>query len=42
MFNLFNDDESKTHGIYTFEFGEDDILRSALVKFIVHKIKQLG
>lgn len=42
MFNLFNDDESKTHGIYTFEFDEEDILRSALVKFIVHKIKQLG
>jgi phosphate starvation-inducible protein PhoH len=42
MFNLFNDEESKTHGIYTFEFGEEDILRSALVKFIVHKIKQLG
>lgn len=42
IFNLFNDDESKTHGIYTFEFTEDDILRSALVKFIVQKIKNLG
>jgi phosphate starvation-inducible PhoH-like protein len=42
IFNLFNDDESKEHGIYTFEFTEDDILRSALVKFIVQKIKNLG
>jgi phosphate starvation-inducible PhoH-like protein len=42
IFNLFNDDESKQHGIYTFEFTEDDILRSALVKFIVQKIKNLG
>lgn len=42
IFNLFNDDESKEHGIYTFEFTEDDILRSALVKFIVKKIKNLS
>jgi phosphate starvation-inducible protein PhoH len=42
VFNLFNDDESRSQGIYTFEFTEDDILRSALVKFIVRKIKQLG
>jgi phosphate starvation-inducible PhoH-like protein len=42
IFNLFNDDESKLHGIYTFEFTDDDILRSALVKFIVQKIKNLG
>jgi phosphate starvation-inducible PhoH-like protein len=42
IFNLFNDDESKSHGIYTFEFTEDDILRSELVKFIVQKIKNLG
>ena len=42
VFNLFNDDESRSQGIYTFEFTEDDILRSALVKFIVRKIQQLG
>jgi phosphate starvation-inducible protein PhoH len=42
VFNLFNDEESKSQGIYTFEFTEDDILRSTLVKFIVRKIKQLG
>lgn len=42
IFNLFNDDDSKANGIYTFEFTEDDILRSALVKFIVQKIKSLS
>lgn len=42
IFNLFNDDESKTHGIYTFEFTEDDILRSEIVKFIAKKVKSLG
>ncbi len=42
IFNLFNDDESKEHGIYTFEFTEADILRSALVRFIVNKIKNLN
>lgn len=40
MFNTFNDDESKENGIYTFEFSEDDIVRSKLVKFIVKKIKK--
>jgi len=39
IFNLFNDDDSKLHGIYTFEFTEEDILRSELVKFIVTKLK---
>lgn len=42
IFNLFNDEESKEHGIYTFEFTEADILRSALVKFIVQKVKNLN
>lgn len=42
IFNLFNDDASKEQGIYTFEFTEDDILRSALVKFIVSKVKTLS
>jgi phosphate starvation-inducible PhoH-like protein len=41
IYNLFNDDESKKYGIYTFEFTEDDILRSAVVRFIVSKIKNL-
>ncbi len=42
IFNLFNTEDSRDHGIYTFEFTEDDILRSELVKHIVKKIKSLG
>ena len=39
--NLFNDESSKEQGIFTFEFDEDDIIRSKLVKFIVRRIKSL-
>lgn len=42
IYSLFSDDQSKEHGIYTFEFSEEDILRSALVKFIVSKVKILN
>jgi len=38
---LFADDESKNQGIYSFDFTEDDIIRSELVKFIVKRIKSL-
>jgi len=40
MMNQFDDTESKEHGIYTFRFEEDDIVRSGLVKFIIKKLKQ--
>ena len=39
--NLFTCEASKDQGIFTFEFTEDDIVRSELVKFIVRKIKSL-
>ena len=39
MMNHFNDEESRSNGIYTFEFTEEDIVRSALVKFIIGKMK---
>lgn len=38
FYNLFDDPESREQGIVTFEFEEEDILRSELVRFIVHKI----
>jgi len=40
--NIFNDEESKQNGIYSFEFSEEDIKRSDLVKFIVKKLKNLA
>jgi phosphate starvation-inducible PhoH-like protein len=39
MINLFSDLESFEHGIQTFEFTSDDILRSDFVKFIVKKLE---
>lgn len=39
IFNKFSDEESKAMGIYSFEFDEEDIVRSELVKFIVKKLK---
>ena len=38
--NIFSDQESKENGIHTFEFDENDIVRSELVKFIIKKIKK--
>jgi phosphate starvation-inducible PhoH-like protein len=40
MFELFSDDQSKSAGINTFEFDEEDIMRSDLVKFLVKKLKE--
>ena len=38
--NSFDDDESRENGIHTFKFDEDDIVRSALVRFIIKKLKR--
>lgn len=40
MVDLFSDDESKENGVYAFEFTEEDIVRSKLVKFLIKKIKK--
>lgn len=40
MMNAFNDEDSRQHGIYTFEFTEEDIVRDELVKFIVKKLRE--
>tara|TARA_Y100000310_G_scaffold340109_1_gene434813 strand:+ start:1086 stop:1877 length:792 start_codon:yes stop_codon:yes gene_type:complete len=36
---LFNDEESREHGIHIFNFDEDDIMRSEIIKFIIKKIQ---
>ena len=38
--SIFSDEDSLQHGIYHFTFNEDDIMRSALVKFLIKKINQ--
>lgn len=40
LFNLFDNEESKSNGIYTFRFTEDDIVRSGLCQYIVKKVKE--
>ena len=40
MMNMFNDEESRQNGIHVFEFTEEDIVRSGLVRFIIKKSKQ--
>lgn len=39
VFNLFNDEESKSKGIVTFEFTKDDCMRSGLLKYILDKLE---
>jgi len=39
MFDLFNDPTSKEKGIHCFEFNEDDIFRSEILKYIIRKLK---
>jgi len=40
MISYFDDEESRANGIHVFKFTEDDIVRSALVKFIIKKVKK--
>lgn len=41
LWHTFDDDQSREEGIRTFEFFEEDIVRSRLVKYIVTKINSL-
>ena len=41
MLKTFSDEESLQHGVYTFNFTEEDIMRSELVKFLVSKINRI-
>lgn len=41
IYEAFSDEDSKKHGIYTFHFGLEDIMRSEVVKYIVQRFSQL-
>lgn len=41
VFDLFDNDEAKQHGIFCMELTEDDIVRSELCRYITHKFKDL-
>ena len=42
FFDLFSDEESAQRGIFSFEFTEEDIKRSEILKFVVKKINALN
>jgi len=42
MYALFSDEESEENGIKLFEFNEDDVMRSKLVKFLTKKLKKIN
>jgi len=43
MYDLFKDDqESLERGVYTYQFTEEDVMRSELVKFLVKKLKHIN
>ena len=39
--SMFSDDECFEHGVYYFEFSEEDIMRSELVKFLVRRFRDV-
>jgi phosphate starvation-inducible PhoH-like protein len=41
IYDIFNNAESEEKGIYCFHFEEADIMRSEILKFIVHTLKKL-
>jgi phosphate starvation-inducible protein PhoH and related proteins len=42
VFDLFNNEDARSHGVYCFEFGEEDVMRSDLCKFVAKKFKELS
>jgi phosphate starvation-inducible PhoH-like protein len=40
MFDLFNDEESTPHGIHCYQFGNEDIHRSLILRFIISKLQK--
>jgi phosphate starvation-inducible PhoH-like protein len=39
MFKLFNDEESRSKGIHCVELGEEDIMRSEILRFVIKKLQ---
>jgi phosphate starvation-inducible PhoH-like protein len=42
VFNLFDNQESRDQGIFTFKFGREDIVREEVIAFILDKFEVLG
>ena len=40
MFDIFNDEDSISNGIHCFQFGNEDIHRSVILRFIISKLQK--
>ena len=41
VFQMFDTEEAKQHGIYTFEFGKEDIVRSEILSYIIDQFENI-
>jgi phosphate starvation-inducible PhoH-like protein len=41
VFHLFDNDQSKEHGIETFQFGKEDIVRSDVLSYIIESFESI-
>lgn len=41
IYNLFDDEESKRQGIYTFEFTKEDCMRSGIIRFVLERLESM-
>jgi predicted hydrolase (HD superfamily) len=37
---MFNTEEAEKHGLYTFEFGKEDIVRSEILSYIIEQFEK--
>jgi phosphate starvation-inducible protein PhoH len=42
VFDAFNNDKAKDHGIHTFEFGKEDIMRSKSLSYIIETFEEIN
>jgi phosphate starvation-inducible protein PhoH len=40
VFEMFNTEEAEKHGLYTFEFGKEDIVRSEILSYIIEQFEK--
>jgi phosphate starvation-inducible protein PhoH len=39
VFEMFDNEDAKKRGIYTFEFGKEDIVRSEILAYIIEQFE---
>jgi phosphate starvation-inducible protein PhoH len=41
VYNLFDNDTAKEHGIHTFQFGKEDIVRSEILSYVIESFESI-